>query len=49
MKTFIEVFPTIFQNLMGLGKSRCDIPSDTTQGCFTPTLSYFWLFQTIPP
>jgi hypothetical protein len=26
----------IFQSLMGLGKSRCDIPSDTTQGLDNP-------------
>jgi len=28
---FIKMFPMIFQSLMGLGKSRCDIPSGTTQ------------------
>jgi hypothetical protein len=27
----------IFQSLMGLKKSRCDIPTDTTQGCFHPS------------
>jgi len=27
MKMFIKVIPMIFQILMGLGKSRCDIPS----------------------
>jgi len=26
----------IFQTLMGLGESRCDIPSGTTQGWFCP-------------
>ncbi len=27
MKMFIKVILMIFQNLLGLGKSRCDIPS----------------------
>jgi len=31
MKMFISMFPMI-QSLKGLGKSRCDIPSGTTQG-----------------
>ncbi len=26
----------IFKSLIGLGKSRCDIPSGTTQRCFHP-------------
>jgi hypothetical protein len=26
------MFPMIFQSLMGLGKSRCNVPSGTTQG-----------------
>ncbi len=26
------MFPMIFQSLMGLGKSQCDIPSGTTHG-----------------
>ncbi len=38
---YLSVSYDFFQNLMGLGKSRC---SGTTQGCFhPPTLSYFWL------
>jgi hypothetical protein len=32
----------IFQSSMGLGKSKCDVPSGNTQGCFclfsTPSL-----------
>jgi len=32
MKKFIEVFNMIFQSLMGPRKSRCDVPSGTTQG-----------------
>jgi hypothetical protein len=28
----------IFQSLMGVGKSRCDVLSGTTQGYFYPTL-----------
>ncbi len=32
LKMFVEMFLMIFQSLMGLGKSRCDIPSGTTQG-----------------
>jgi len=34
MKIFIKVFPMIFQSLMSPRKSRCDVPSGTTQGCF---------------
>jgi hypothetical protein len=30
------VFPVIFQNLMGLGKSKCDVLSGTTQGWAYP-------------
>jgi hypothetical protein len=29
---FIEMFLMIFQSLMGLGKSKCDVPNGTTQG-----------------
>jgi hypothetical protein len=29
---YIYMFPMIFQNSMGLGKSRCDVLSGTTQG-----------------
>jgi len=36
MKIFIYVFPMILKSLIGLGKSRCDIPSGTTQRCFHP-------------
>ncbi len=32
----MSMFLTSFQILMGSRKSRCDIPSDTTQGCFHP-------------
>jgi hypothetical protein len=28
----LNVFLMIFQSLMGLGKSRCDVPNGTTQG-----------------
>jgi hypothetical protein len=31
-KCSFQMFPTIFQSSMGLGKSRCDVPNDTTQG-----------------
>jgi hypothetical protein len=34
MKIIIELFPMIFQSLMGLRKSKCDVLSGTTQGCF---------------
>jgi len=37
MKIFIQMFPKKFQSSMGLGKSRCDILSDTTQGWACPT------------
>jgi len=30
---FIYVFSTIFESFIDLGKSRCDIPNGTTQGC----------------
>ncbi len=36
MKTFIYVFPMIFKSLMGARKSRCDVPSGTTQGWACP-------------
>jgi hypothetical protein len=36
---FILMFPMIFQNSMNSRKSRCDIPSGTTQGHDCP----FWL------
>jgi hypothetical protein len=32
VKMFILVFLMIFQNSMGRGKSRCDVPSGTSQG-----------------
>jgi hypothetical protein len=32
MKIFIEVFPMIFQNLMGLKKSKCGVLNGITQG-----------------
>jgi hypothetical protein len=32
MKMFIQMFLMIFQSLMGLGKSKHDNPSGTTQG-----------------
>jgi hypothetical protein len=32
IKIFIEVFPMIFQILMGPKKSRCDVLSGITQG-----------------
>ncbi len=35
---FIEMFLMIFQSLMGLGKSRCDVLSGTTQGWACPCL-----------
>jgi hypothetical protein len=31
----------IFQSSMHLGKSKCDVPSGTTQGCFHPIPPYF--------
>ncbi len=30
----------IFQSLMGPRKSRCDVPSGTTQGCFFTQVVY---------
>ncbi len=39
MKICFKVFPMIFQSSMGLEKSRCDVFSGTTQGCFRP-----WIF-----
>jgi len=33
MKMLIKVIPMIFQNLMGLGKSRCDILMVTQGHC----------------
>jgi len=41
MKIFIYVFPMIFQSLMGLGKSKCDIPNGTTQGLASPNGIFF--------
>jgi hypothetical protein len=29
---FMKMFPMIFQSWMGPRKSRCDVPSSTTQG-----------------
>jgi hypothetical protein len=43
MKIFIEVFSIIFQSSMGLGKSRCDFPSGTTQRCFHPKKHIFFI------
>jgi len=40
MKIEIEMFFMIFQSSMGLGKSRCDIPSGITQGQDYP----FWIY-----
>jgi len=37
----------IFQSLIGLGKSRCDFPSGTTQGCFHPQKNIFYSFVVI--
>jgi hypothetical protein len=34
--------PTIFQSLMGLGKSRCDILHATTQGNLPPFIILFF-------
>jgi hypothetical protein len=31
---YIDMFPMIFQSLMGPRKSRCDVPNGTTQRCF---------------
>lgn len=33
-KNILNVFFMIFQNSMGLRKSRYDVPNGTTQGCF---------------
>jgi hypothetical protein len=30
----------IVQSLMGLGKSRCDIPNGITQKCFHPSIRW---------
>ncbi len=35
-KMFILVFFLIFQSSMGQGKSRCDVPSGTTQAWACP-------------
>jgi hypothetical protein len=35
----------IFQSLMGPGKSRCDVPSGTTQGQKAP-LTYIFICKT---
>jgi hypothetical protein len=32
----MKMFPMIYQSSMGLKKSRCDIPNDTTQGWACP-------------
>jgi hypothetical protein len=37
MKFFIEVFPMIFQNLMGPRKSRCNVPSGPPKHAFAQT------------
>jgi hypothetical protein len=37
------MFPMIFQSLMGLGKSRCDIPNDPPKGVFAHTHEYIYL------
>jgi hypothetical protein len=34
------MFPMIFQSLMGLGKSRCNVLNGTTQGWACPTLLF---------
>jgi hypothetical protein len=48
MKMFISMFLMIFQSLKGLGKSRCDIPSGTTQGQdYTKWLIFIWAFYFI--
>jgi hypothetical protein len=38
-KKLIKMFLMIFQSLMALGKSRCDVPNGITQRCFCPRLS----------
>jgi hypothetical protein len=37
----MKIFPMIFQSLMSPGKSRCDVPSDITQGWARPKPFYF--------
>jgi len=37
----------IFQSSMGLGKSRCDVLSDTTQGCFCLIIKQTQIKETI--
>jgi hypothetical protein len=41
MKILILMFPMTFQSSMGPGKSKCDIPSDTTQGNSYPKSKIF--------
>jgi len=39
MKIFIEVFPMIFQNSMGLKNQGVTIHNDTTQGKLLPNIN----------
>jgi hypothetical protein len=41
------MFPMDFQSLMGLGKSRYDIPSDPPKDVFAHTHEYFFIFKMI--
>ncbi len=36
------MFPMIFQSLMGLGKSRCDVPIGTTQRWVCPNVFTYY-------
>jgi hypothetical protein len=44
MKILKKKFPMIFQSLMGLGKSRYDVPSGPPKDVFAHTHEYIYIY-----